>query len=532
MKNKIHTLNFALLVLIFSFASPLQATDYYVDQNHPSANDQNPGTVDQPWKTITKANAIVVAGDTAYIRAGTYNSHIAPNNSGTSSNPITYRKYSTDIVTVSNTTCGIYLNGRSYIVIQGINFYNLDKFLWVQNSANYNTIAYCNFDQGRNVGWSGSKIYQSSSYNWVHHCQFSKYGYYADNDIGSILDIGNEESETDISKYNLIENNTMFHGGHHVLGVYGMYNVVRNNYFHNENWLSGYGNRNVYLGGYPVNSGRNLIEGNQIGYSGIPPDNWGASGMSLTTGHNIVRRNRFYFNDLAGISMTLTSSYYQDIVDNKIYNNTFLRNGWNMTTGPDALTSAIAFAIYSGSHVITDNAIKNNIYYSHYQVYGYYYVSSGDQTFANNWDGDTQGDPLFVDASTTPGDPTDSTWPYFNLQGSSPCIDAGAALTTITTASGSGTSFTVDDAGYFMDGWGIVQGDNIQLQGNMQRARITSINYVTNTITVDTSLTWTQNQGISVAYEGSAPDIGAYEFPQSTPPSAPNNLRIISRFFP
>ena len=52
--------------------------------------------------------------------------------------------------------------------------------------------------------------------------------------------------------------------------------------------------------------------------------------------------------------------------------------------------------------------------------------------------------------------------------------------------------------------------------GTSQRARITHVNYSTNTLTVDKNLTWTQNQGISLAYAGSAPDLGAYEY-QSEP---------------
>jgi hypothetical protein len=64
-----------------------------------------------------------------------------------------------------------------------------------------------------------------------------------------------------------------------------------------------------------------------------------------------------------------------------------------------------------------------------------------------------------------------------------------------------------------MDGWGIphVQGDEIQLADG-QRARITNVNYETNLITVDRILKWSLNQGISLAYQGSAPDLGAYEF--------------------
>jgi hypothetical protein len=152
-------------------------------------------------------------------------------------------------------------------------------------------------------------------------------------------------------------------------------------------------------------------------------------------------------------------------------------------------------------------------------VYGYTGVSASDQTFANNWDGDTQGNPLFVNAPLALGDPTVETIPDLNLNAGSPAIDAGGALTTITSASGSGTTFTVADAGYFMDGWGItgVDGDEIQIIGTSQRARITKVNYGTNTITVDSSFSWTQNQGIALAYVGSAPDAGAHEYGSSEP---------------
>jgi hypothetical protein len=110
-------------------------------------------------------------------------------------------------------------------------------------------------------------------------------------------------------------------------------------------------------------------------------------------------------------------------------------------------------------------------------------------------------------------DPSDLNLPDLRLQASSPCIDTGAYPTRIISAAGSGTQFQVVDARYFIDGWGIphVQGDEIRLADG-QRARITDVDYETNVITVDRALTWTQNQGIALAYEGSAPDFGAYEF--------------------
>lgn len=502
----------ALLVLLITAACPAVgiAAEYYVDNNSAAANDQNPGTETQPWQTITKANEALMPGDTVYLKAGTYSSSIAPKNSGTATGLITYKNFGTDAVTISEAAYGILLDGKSYIVVDGITFTKLDRFMWLQNNANRNTISNCSFQFARKIGWSGSKIFKNSSYNWVHHNTFSDYGRYTNQDIGSVLDIGNEDSASDLSNYNLIEDNAMFHGGHHVIGVYGMYTVVRNNYFHNEIWNNGHGDRAVYLHGFPANSGRNLIEGNKIAYSAKPPDNFGAAGMSLDSSYNIVRRNTFYNNNLAGITMTSSPGYRQSPKYNRIYQNTFFNNGLNESPGAgQELIAGIALANYGGPGKIERNAIKNNILHSNPKVYGAMNVSLKDQFIAGNWE--EAGDPLFVNA-VEKYDPSDATLPDLHLQAGSPAIDKGAFLAQIVSANGSGTTFQVDDAGYFMDGWGIVQGDTIQLLGTAQTAVITSVDYQTNTITVSSDITWTQNQGIALAYQGAAPDIGAFEY--------------------
>jgi hypothetical protein len=88
----------------------------------------------------------------------------------------------------------------------------------------------------------------------------------------------------------------------------------------------------------------------------------------------------------------------------------------------------------------------------------------------------------------------------------------------------------VADAIYFFDGNGIAgeKGDTIQL-GPGQIAVVMSVNYDTNTLTLDRSLTWTAGQGVSLQYAGNAMDQGAYEYGSaSTPaPAPPTNLRII-----
>jgi hypothetical protein len=69
----------------------------------------------------------------------------------------------------------------------------------------------------------------------------------------------------------------------------------------------------------------------------------------------------------------------------------------------------------------------------------------------------------------------------------------------------------VQDASYFIDGFGVVEGDLVQLEGQMQVVRIVSVDYATSQLTVDASLTWTSGLGVGLPYVGAKPDIGAFE---------------------
>jgi len=99
----------------------------------------------------------------------------------------------------------------------------------------------------------------------------------------------------------------------------------------------------------------------------------------------------------------------------------------------------------------------------------------------------------------------------FTLQAGSPAIDSGLQLTK-TINSGSGTQLQVEYAKYFFDGYEIVEGDEIQISSNGQKAKIVHCDYDNNILTLDRSISWLYQDGVSLAYEGSAPDIGAHEF--------------------
>jgi hypothetical protein len=529
-----------MLTLPLLAATPLTvwATDYYVDQNHASASDQNPGTLTQPWRTITKANQTLAAGDTVYIRAGTYTSYIAPANSGTSSNRIIYGNYASEVVRISGTPYAVYLNRKSYITVRGIHATDLPNFVYIINGSNHNIIAYSSFHQQSPVDWEASVINGSSQYNWIHHTQFSKGGECSSggSDDGSVLDIGLEGSTSDLTRYNLIEDSVFFHGGHHVVGLYAGYNTIRNNYFHNEAWSRSRGNRTLVLNGRDPITGRNVIEGNRFGYSFRPCDADTVGNVAMSTPYNIFRYNSLYHSNAYAFG-TYSYSGYSNALSNRIYNNTFYNSGFNILPAYEGGSEDAAVTFQHSNN--RDNAFKNNLYYVNNRIYT---GSTSAQIYANEFNGDARGNPLFVNAATTaPADTSDATWPDFNLRSGSPAIDAAGAVTTVAVAdTGSGTTLIISDASYFQDGSygppGVVQPDWIAVGSMSTVVQIVSISG--NTITLAQSVARTDNapvwlyrksDGVRVL-NGSAPDAGAFESGTSTtltPPAAATNIRII-----
>jgi hypothetical protein len=325
--------------------------------------------------------------------------------------------------------------------------------------------------------------------------------------------VGVEDLTTDKTSYNLLEQNTFSCGGHHVLGIFSRYNVFRDNYIHNEEWYEynrrKYGNRSVTIDG--ANAIHNLFERNRVAFGGISCDDWGGSGVKISSPRNIIRLNCLYDNKLPGLALT---AYDIGAVHNYLYNNTIYENGRvegrHPVVGSPEPSYRQGIDIYYGASKIHSNQIKNNLLYKNPQpcVVPPYGRNMGAQVLSHNWE---NGDPMFVD-DKSPVDPSKADRPDFRLQAGSPCIDKGGFLTTVTSNDGSGETFQVEDAGYFVDGWGIVEGDVIQLEGRNQQARIVSLDCESNTIVVDKTLTWKRNAGVGLAYVGAAPDIGAFEW--------------------
>jgi hypothetical protein len=502
---------------------------YYVDRDSigGACDDDNPGTESEPWCTIAEANSSLTAGQTVYVRAGTYTDEtIQPANSGTSDAArIAYAAYPGEVVTFTGSVYCVRLQSRSYITIIGFQFIDCERNLYLQ-ASDHNNIGYCTFDTPAGPAtWAGSRIYDGSSYNRVFNSTFSRYGAQSGadpdyQDYACNLDIGNDNTE-DQSDNNLVVNSTFFYGGHHILGVYSNNNVIRGNTFHNEEWYPCHrssiggmcGNRDVILNtSQPDTNTRNVIEDNAITFAGVPPDQVSSTGLSLRTQYNMVRRNRFYYCDSAGVTLSADDGNNNDASNNYIYHNVFYKNGYLLFDDWDPRKVGLLLARWvdnSAHNAMTGVAIRNNIFHENQlgAIY-YYYVDEGELVVADNWE--EGGDPGFTTIGPEP-DPFDFDALDFHLRDDSPCVNNGGFLSTATGAGENSTTLVVADAGYFFAGHGVVEADLVQLEEQSTAVAITAVDYASNTLTLAEPLTWADGDGVSLPYHGSRPDQGAYE---------------------
>lgn len=135
--NCILMLSVALLLFAFQLGS---AATYYVDRDHSSASDSNPGTLEGPWSTIQHAADTAVAGDTVYIRAGTYNEHVYVEQSGEASSYIVFAAFPGETPIIDGTGVTESQNGvvvdKPYIKLVGLEVCNWDENgIWAENAA-------------------------------------------------------------------------------------------------------------------------------------------------------------------------------------------------------------------------------------------------------------------------------------------------------------------------------------------------------------------------------------------------------------
>ena len=412
-----------VLVQIFAFQTfvlpeskvSAAGTTYYVAKN---GSDSNPGTESQPWLTLKKAADSLVAGDTVYVKAGTYKEQLAPSHSGSSGAWITYKANPGDTVTIDGSGLNIgstglvYINGKAYIEVNGFQVVHssyVGALIWGASNnitlknltitdtqrSGINTSYDSNASQYiSNIIISGCNISYTNYSGYWEAISFNRTRYFeiADNIVhdtqGQSSSIGVRKEGIDCkvgSTDGSIHDNTVYNTRQ---GIYidaaGTTNNISiyDNYVHNIDYFGIY---------FESESGNGVINGASV-YNNIVSN----SPRGIVCGSGIpsinisIVNNTTYHNSGYELSFTASASTYKSCI---------IRN--NIFDGTSTLLS-----IPSGAGVTVDHNL--------------FYGSSSSSTFGSNY---IQKDPLFVSA----------TGANFAIQSTSPAKDAGSATDAPST---------------------------------------------------------------------------------------------------
>ncbi|HUT56872.1 MAG TPA: right-handed parallel beta-helix repeat-containing protein [Phycisphaerae bacterium] len=533
--NRIQLLCLLSLVIAAMAARSAPATDYYVSAK---GHDSAAGTsADKPLKTIGAATARLQAGDTLHIAPGAYDGRAKLTASGTEDKPITIKGAGRDKVTWTMTPpdpktwddrYALQVRNAKHVAVEGITFKDCSFWIMLWES-DHCTVRNCTFDGAR--GYNAFRI-NNGSYNRVLNCTF----------VRAVKQTGFRPEANWIptpgadyieifrgSNNNLVQDCTFGPITHTAVSISA---VDKKKFSPNGNLVRYCTFKDPYWKCFWVHCGKhNLIEHCQC-------QGTSACFLQLEAGTTIIRRNAFVgYRDSTNANPDKTlrgvvRMQYSEAQGNRIYHNVFYDNDRTLTNN-------------SYNWHVTGNVFKNNIFFRNRQtvLLGFadpatrnrnYFLSNlmigaepGEALIELPWlvarpagttarfqtltlaeaqkslpklyKGNIEADPKFVDAAK--GD--------FNLKAASPCIDAGAHLTR-TTAAGKGNRVPVDDALYFCDGGGMIDGDRVIVGAN-KPVKITRVDYDGKLLIVDRDIAWGEGDRVSQPYRGKAPDIGAFE---------------------
>jgi parallel beta-helix repeat protein len=272
------------------------AQEYYVAND---GDNDNPGTIDEPWRTIQKAADTMVAGDIAYVRGGTYTG-VSLTRSGLPDEYITYKAYpGENPIVVGQGEAGF---EDRYVQTSSLEYFIIDGF------------EIRNFDHGIALTHSNHFIIRN---NTIHH--------------NVKMGIKVDDSQFGEIAYNVISRSGSYSG----IWVIGSRNVdIHHNiaYSNNHNGIA------ISYDSDGVTIHHNVAYDNSCGedqrYAGIA--------IEVDSENNKVYNNLVYNNCHAG--------YITNSSNNEIYHNVFYGN----------TTAQISNGDWLGSYPIR-NTYKNNI---------------------------------------------------------------------------------------------------------------------------------------------------------------------------
>ncbi len=506
------------LSVCLAFTASAQGATYYVS---PGGTSENLGTQASPW-SLGKANSDLVAGDTVILMDGSYITQIDPSQSGTAGNRITYRAQNSRMAILAATNPRIEMSGRHYITLDGIKA--SDGRRWaIANFASNITINDCEFVDFSSGSYETGKFRGSGGNLHITNSRF-------DNHIDGIHIRDGQGHH--------IANNQILEDYHSPLVLMGISNsVIENNYFSNPD------QRNIEVlsvrQAMPPNERRtNYIVIQDNYFHSFNQTGGNPSAIKQSGSFSILRRNVFDDCSVSGIRLAQAFgsqlSYRPEgwfCEKNRIYNNTFY--GCLKSIQVSKSNSTIAAGGAYGDNICMNNiifagtdsrqiellgdAMPNDVSFFYNSIMRsspgelVFYAKGGktvaeiESSYPTHYMNNFEFDPMFTDAAADD----------FTLAPDSDAIDAGGNLTT-TIGSGAGTVVAVADSLFFTDGYGVTDPDTIRIGDD--RVQIVSIDRATHVITVDSSISWSNGDPISLDYYGTAPDLGAFE--SGDPPGA------------
>ncbi len=322
-KNVFFFLVGLVYVLVMLSPSISNANTFYVSK---TGNDANPGTNASSFQSIKRGVSQLSAGDTLYVKSGTYNESIlsweTTIQSGSSwNNPVTVAVNPGDVVTINPPSGHAFFwvkDGEAkYLIIDGFiidgkhkakygfKFADNSRYIRVQNTEIKNStdsgllVSICSGCQS--PGTAPRNTYHEFINLNVHHNGSSHF------DHGFYIE----------SAHNIIEKSTIHHnqgyGGHIYRSTINTadYNIIRQNTFHDNNTAGEWGC------GLILSSGKGNVAYNNIAYGNFA----GFCIQSRATNAHLYN-NISYQNDNHGIYVGHSSN-----TDARVENNTVYKNG-------------------------------------------------------------------------------------------------------------------------------------------------------------------------------------------------------------
>lgn len=462
-----------------------------------------------PWRTVKKATDTAQPGDEVRLRGGVYlpndgNAGLRTKRSGRQGAYITFRAHENELPVFKHQYLGIAIE-HSFLRFLGLGVINDTNGLMesgICHWENHGPIDHVVVD-----GCTVRNVMPNDPRHGIRLENLS-YGIIRRNTVDHIGTAPQPGPEGGnglwiTGHYNLIEENQTDFCGH--AGIFAMGNriIVRKN---NCNGTWGVPAEYLCFGRTDYLS---LVEDNILRNASYLQDGlWRNPAWEQMGSGTIFRRNLMYNSIGAGMQFYSRSDYQTKYI--RACHNVLYNCGG---VPPPAYIECPYQLNEDVANTMNDIIIKNNINYANKNAnraaYAGYATAADIAFVASLWN---DINPLFKNA------PDD-----FSLLYGSPAINAGDFL-TVTRAAGSGQSMPVADARWFCDGWGIVDGDWIQLESTTEAVQVASIDIANNVLNLKEPLSWWAGQGVSLPFVSSKPDIGAFEYIGGYMPTASINI--------